>query len=37
MSWMELAPNTRPMPTIIVVAVKAEEMHYDSLETSEIS
>jgi hypothetical protein len=34
---MEFEPNTRPMPTIVVVAVKAEEMHYDSIEASEIS
>jgi hypothetical protein len=37
MNWMELAPNTRPMPTILVVAVEAAEMQYDSTETSEIS
>jgi hypothetical protein len=37
MNWMELAPNPRPMPTILVVAVEAAEMQYDSLETSEIS
>jgi hypothetical protein len=37
MNWMELAPNPRPMPTIVVVAVEAAEMHYDSLKTSEIS
>jgi len=37
MNWMELAPNTRPMPTIVVVAVEAAEMQYDSIETSEIS
>jgi hypothetical protein len=37
MNWMELAPNARPMPTIVVVAIKAAEMQYDSIETSEIS
>jgi hypothetical protein len=37
MNWMELAPNTRPMPTIVVVAVEAAEMQYDSSEMSEIS
>jgi hypothetical protein len=37
MNWMQLAPNTRQMPTILVVAVEAAEMHYDSIETSEIS
>ena len=37
MNWMQLAPNTRPMPTILVVAVEAAEMQCDSLETSEIS
>jgi hypothetical protein len=37
MNWMELAPNTRPMPTIVVVAVEAAEMQYDSIETSETS
>jgi hypothetical protein len=37
MNWMELAPNTRPMPAIIVVVVEAAEMQYDSIETSEIS
>jgi len=33
---MELAPNTREMPTILVVAVEGAEMQYDSIETSEI-
>ena len=37
MNWMPLAPNTGKMPTIVVVAVEAAEMHYDSIETSEIS
>jgi len=37
MSWMQLAPNTRQMPMILVVAVEAAEMQYDSIETSEIS
>ena len=37
MNWMQLAPNTRQMPTILVVAVEAAEMQYDSIETSEIS
>jgi hypothetical protein len=37
MNRMELAPDTRPMPAIVVVAVEAAEMQYDSLETSEIS
>jgi hypothetical protein len=37
MNWMELAPNTCQMPTILVVAVEAAEMHTDSIETSEIS
>jgi hypothetical protein len=37
MNWMELAPDTRPMPTIVVVAVEAAEMQYDSIETTEIS
>jgi len=37
MNWMELAPNTRKMPTILVVAVEGAEMQYDSIETSEIS
>jgi hypothetical protein len=37
MNWMELAPNTRPMPKIVVVAMEAAEMQYDSIETSEIS
>jgi hypothetical protein len=37
MDWMELAPNTRQMPTIFVVAVEGTEMQYDSIETSEIS
>jgi len=37
MSWMQLAPNTRQMPTILVVAVEAAEMQYDSIEMSEIS
>jgi hypothetical protein len=37
MSGMELAPNARPMPTIVVVAVEAAEMQYDSIETSKIS
>jgi hypothetical protein len=37
MNWMELAPNPREMPKIVVVAVEAAEMQYDSIETSEIS
>jgi hypothetical protein len=37
MNWMELTPNTRPMPTIVVIAVEAAEMQYDSIERSEIS
>jgi hypothetical protein len=37
MNWMHLAPNTRHMPTIVVVAVEAAEMQYDSIERSEIS
>jgi len=37
MNWMELAPNTGQMPTILVVLVEAVEMQYDSLKTSEIS
>jgi hypothetical protein len=37
MNWMELAPNPRQMPTILVVSVEAAEMKYDSIETSEIS
>ncbi|MEY2527888.1 MAG: hypothetical protein QOE73_2659 [Verrucomicrobiota bacterium] len=37
MNWMQLAPNTRPMPTILVVSVEAAEMQYDSIERSEIS
>src|SRR5436853_4878432 len=37
MNWMELAANTRQMPTILVVSVEAAEMQYDSIETSEIS
>jgi hypothetical protein len=37
MNWMQLAPKTRKMPTILVVAVEAAEMQYDSIETSEIS
>jgi hypothetical protein len=37
MNWMELAPNTRQMPTILVVVVEGAEMQYDSIETSEIS
>jgi hypothetical protein len=37
MNWMELSPNTRPMPTIVVVAVEDAEMQYDSIESSEIS
>ncbi len=37
MNWMEFAPDTRPMPTIIVIAVEGAEMQYDSIETSEIS
>ena len=37
MNWMELAPNTRKMPTILVVAVEGAEMQYDSIERSEIS
>jgi hypothetical protein len=37
MDWMQLAPNTHQMPTILVVAVEAAEMQYDSIETSEIS
>jgi hypothetical protein len=36
MNWMQLAPSTRQMPTILVVAVEAAEMQYDSIETSEI-
>ena len=36
MNWMELAPNACPMPTIVVVAVEAAEMQYDSIEASEI-
>jgi len=36
MNWMELAPNTCQMPTILVVALEAAEMHTDSIETSEI-
>src|SRR5205823_1803670 len=31
MNWMELAPNTRQMPTILVVAVEAAEMQYNSI------
>ena len=34
---MQLAPNTRPIPMTIVVAVEAAEMQYDSIETSELS
>ena len=37
MNWMQLAPNTRPMPTVVVVVIEAAEMHYDSSETSEVS
>lgn len=37
MDWMDLAPKTRQMPTIVVVAIEAAEMQYDSIETSEIS
>ena len=37
MNWMELAPDPRKMPSIVVVAVEATEMQYDSIETSEIS
>ena len=37
MNWMELAPDTRPVPTIVVVPVAAAEMQYDSIETSETS
>jgi hypothetical protein len=37
MDWMQLAPNTREMPTIFVVAVEGAEMQYDSIERSEIS
>ena len=37
MNWMELAPNTLQMPTIVVVLVEAAEMQYDSIEMSEIS
>ncbi len=37
MNWIQLAPNTREMPTILVVSVEGAEMHYDSIETSEIS
>jgi hypothetical protein len=37
MDWMHLAPNTRQMPKILVVAVEAAEMQNDSIETSEIS
>ncbi len=37
MNWMQLAPNTRQMPTIVVVAVEGAEMQCDSIETSEIS
>jgi hypothetical protein len=36
MNWMQLAPNTPQMPTMLVVLVEAAEMQYDSLETSEI-
>jgi hypothetical protein len=37
MNWMELTPDTRQMPAILVVAVEAAEMQYDSIEMSEIS
>jgi hypothetical protein len=37
MNWMQLTPNTRQMPTILVVAVEAAEMQHDTIETSEIS
>jgi hypothetical protein len=37
MNWMQLAPNTRQMPTILVVAIEGAEMQYDSIEGSEIS
>jgi len=37
MNWMQLAANTRQMPTILVVSVEAAEMQYHSIETSEIS
>jgi hypothetical protein len=37
MNWIELAPNARQMPTIVVVAVKGAEMQYDSIEAGEIS
>src|SRR6266446_9082810 len=37
MNWMQLAPNTRQMPTILEVSVEAAEMQYDSIETSESS
>src|SRR3954469_14748338 len=37
MSWMELAPDTGPMPKIVVVPVETAEMQYDSIETSQIS
>jgi hypothetical protein len=33
---MDLAPDTRAMPTIVVVAVEAAEKQDDSIETSEI-
>lgn len=34
---MQLAPNTRQVPAIPVVAVEAAEMQYDAVEMSEIS
>lgn len=37
MNWMQLAPNARPMPAIVVIAVEGAKMQYDSIETSEIS
>jgi len=37
MDWMELAPDTRQMPTILVVTVEGAEMQDDSIERSEIS
>jgi hypothetical protein len=37
MNWMELAPETRQMPTILVVAIEAAEMQYDSIKRGEIS
>ena len=37
MNWMQLAPNTRKMPAILVVSVEAAELKHDTIETSEIS